>query len=86
VYHVGTGQSRTVREGLDHLIRLSGRTVVVDERPTFGRGPVDSRAAIERIVDETGWRPRVDFFQSLTDLWASAAGGIDESRPRRSVA
>jgi GDP-4-dehydro-6-deoxy-D-mannose reductase len=76
VYHVGTGQSRRVGEGLDHLIRLSGRQVAISVEPGLHgrRGPTDSRADIRRIVLHTGWRPRVSWEQSLADLWAERAG------------
>ena len=48
VYHVGSGQSRAVGEGLDVLIRLSGRSVklCVDPRRHVRKGPLDSRADI----------------------------------------
>jgi len=71
VYHVGTGRSRRVGDGLDSLIRLSGRTVRVRVDPSLlkNRGPADSRAAIDRIVAQTGWHPDIAWEQSLTDLW-----------------
>ena len=78
VYHVGTGQSRRVGEGLDHLVRLSGReveievTVDVEPRIGAGVGPSDSRADIARIVAETGWRPLFGWTRSLDDLWAES--------------
>jgi GDP-4-dehydro-6-deoxy-D-mannose reductase len=81
VYHVGTGRSERVGDGLDHLIRLGGRAVAVSVAassradPAVGRGPTDSRADIGRIVAETGWRPEIGWVQSLEDLWAEADGG-----------
>jgi nucleoside-diphosphate-sugar epimerase len=74
VYHVGTGRSHRVGDGLDHLIRLSGRTVALEVAPPLAarRGPGDSRAAIGRIVGETGWRPAIAWRQSLEDLWEEA--------------
>lgn len=72
VYHIGTGESRTMREGLDALIALSGRVVTIEESAPSRCGPSDSRADIGRIVDETGWRPRVSWEQSLADLWHDA--------------
>lgn len=59
VYHVGTGASRAVAEGLAFLIQASGRAVIVREDPALGRrpGPADSRADIGRIRTETGWEP-----------------------------
>ncbi len=74
IYHVGTGHSHRVGEGLDELIRLSGRTVRVDVDPTLAArgGPRDSRANIERIVAHTGWRPAIAWNQSIADLWEDA--------------
>ncbi len=77
VYHVGTGRSRAVGEGLDRLIALSGREVEVDVRPgdPGSRGPSDSRADVGRIAAETGWAARIAWDDSLGDLWAAASGG-----------
>jgi GDP-4-dehydro-6-deoxy-D-mannose reductase len=70
VYHVGTGRSRRVGDGLDALIRLSGRPVRVDADPSLMRGgPTDSRADIRRVVSDTGWRPEIAFERSLADQW-----------------
>jgi GDP-4-dehydro-6-deoxy-D-mannose reductase len=85
VYHIGTGRSRPVGEGLDYLIRLSGRPVVVQSAQghSVRRGPVDSRAEIGRIVTETGWRPMISWEQSLEDLWgeAQARAGLPLTAP-----
>ena len=74
VYHVGTGQSHRVRDGLDRLIRSSGRRMEVRVEP--GRrgpsSPRDSRADIKRLVTDTGWRPRIEWERSLGDLWRAA--------------
>jgi GDP-4-dehydro-6-deoxy-D-mannose reductase len=71
VYHIGTGRPRRVREGLELLIRLSGRAVKMPVDPELQdrRGPYDSLTTIDRIVAETGWEPRIPWEQSLTDLW-----------------
>jgi GDP-4-dehydro-6-deoxy-D-mannose reductase len=75
IYHVGTGQSRPVRDGLDRLIQLSGRSVkvCVDPRRYTKKGPSDSRADIRRIRAHTGWSPSISFDQSMADLWEDAA-------------
>jgi GDP-4-dehydro-6-deoxy-D-mannose reductase len=80
VYHVGTGESRAVHEGLTFLTTSSGRSVNVRQDSALLRrpGPLDSRAAIGRIVAETGWEPRITFEESLRDLW-------DEVSHRRRV-
>ena len=71
LYHIGTGQSHSVGEGLDALIRLSGLDVEVRIDPDLARrrGVADSRADISRIVAETGWTPTIPWEQSLSDLW-----------------
>jgi GDP-4-dehydro-6-deoxy-D-mannose reductase len=69
VYHIGTGESHSVREGLGELIRLSGRSVYVEEA-SARRGPSDSTADNTRIRGQTGWQPVVSWSQSLSDLWA----------------
>jgi GDP-4-dehydro-6-deoxy-D-mannose reductase len=74
VYHVGTGASRRVGEGLEYLIHLSRRRVelTVASQEHGGRGVYDSRADIRRIVCDTGWRPEIPWEQSLEDLWEAS--------------
>jgi nucleoside-diphosphate-sugar epimerase len=70
VYHVGTGVSHSVGEGLERLIELSGRTVLCETQlPVARPGPRDSRADPRRIGGHTGWAPRIPWEQSLSDLW-----------------
>jgi GDP-4-dehydro-6-deoxy-D-mannose reductase len=71
VYHVGTGVSHRIGDGLDRLIALSGRRVIVASDPNPCPGPLDSRASIAAITRDTGWSPRITFDQSLADLWQS---------------
>jgi GDP-4-dehydro-6-deoxy-D-mannose reductase len=73
VYHIGTGCSRSIGEGLDILTSLSGLRVTL--RAAGGRrGPADSRADIGRIVREIGWQPTTSWERSLGDLWSEEAG------------
>jgi GDP-4-dehydro-6-deoxy-D-mannose reductase len=74
LYHVGTGRSHRVGEGLDVLIGLSGRAVAVESSGP-GPGPMDSRADIRRIQHDTGWSPRIPFARSLADLWSETRSG-----------
>ena len=71
VYHVGTGESRPVGDGLELLVRLSGRSVklCIDSHRGSRKAPADSRADIRRISDHTGWSPTISFERSLTDFW-----------------
>ncbi len=83
VYHVGTGQSRSVREGLERLIELSGRRVEVETRTEArAMGPADSRAGIGKIQKDTDWAPEFAFERSLADLWAE----VSRSEEPRQVA
>jgi GDP-4-dehydro-6-deoxy-D-mannose reductase len=74
VYHVGTGKSHSVREGLQRLHEFSGcrARVTVDPKFAANAGPRESRADIGRIVEHTGWRPEIAWEQSLRDLWQAA--------------
>jgi nucleoside-diphosphate-sugar epimerase len=79
IYHVGTGVSRSIGDGLQELIRLSGREVHVEE--SIGhRGPSDSRADIQRITGETDWLPRIAWETSLADLWDEASRRLGSRR------
>jgi GDP-4-dehydro-6-deoxy-D-mannose reductase len=88
VYNVGTGVSRRVGDGLEHLVKLSGRRVDLEIEPPGPCGPSDSRADIRRIVEQTGWAPRVTWEQSLGDLWDEARSryGVASGSPFRHVA
>lgn len=72
VYHIGTGHSVRIGDGLDELIALSGRRVEVVESSGPARGPRDSRADLKRIKTDTGWEPTIDWRQSLADLLDAA--------------
>lgn len=75
VYHVGTGHSHCVGDGLEYLIRLSGRKVKLQEDASLRirQGPADSRADINKIIAHTGWQPRITWEESLADLWNEIA-------------
>ncbi|MGC8638907.1 MAG: NAD-dependent epimerase/dehydratase family protein [Isosphaeraceae bacterium] len=81
VYHVGTGRSRPVGQGLEQLVHLSGRSVKLCIDPNRGqrKAPLDSRADIRRIIDHTGWTPSIPFEQSIHDLWIEQMRRRDHS-------
>ena len=76
VYHVGTGRSRSIREGINGLVRRAGRPVILASDPVARYGPRDSRTDNRRIIADTDWRPRFSFEQSLDDLWNDANAEI----------
>ena len=88
VYHVGTGESRSVAEGLDRLVQLSRRSVkvCVDPHRHARKGPLDSRADIRRITCHTGWKPAITFEQSLADLWIDLKSRATRGRSNPDVA
>lgn len=71
LYHVGTGTSHRVGEGLEQLITLCGRSVILEPavEASLPKGPRESRSDCRRIAADTGWRPLVSWEQSLADLW-----------------
>ncbi len=73
-YHVGTGRSSRVGDGLDRLIALSGRVVTVDVDPGLARprGPSDSRADVRSIAADAGWSAEIAWDRSIRDLWDDA--------------
>ncbi|RUL86740.1 NAD-dependent epimerase/dehydratase family protein [Tautonia sociabilis] len=79
-YPVGSGSSRSIREGLDRLVALSRRRVAIEATGSV-IGPTDSRADPGAIRRDTGWSPRIPFERSLADLWASAAVASGPDRP-----
>lgn len=77
VYHVGTGVSRSLGEGLEILARNSGRNVKwVESLNQSAQGPADSKASIRLIQKDTGWSPQIPFEKSLADLWAGLVSTI----------
>lgn len=73
LFHVGRGQSHSVRQGLNLLIQYSGCKVTIHEemqgqdRPHAG--PSDSFADISRLRSITDWKPEISFETSLLDFW-----------------
>jgi len=78
IYHVGTGHSHRVGDGLEQLIALSGRQVEVkvDSTRLRSAGPTDSRADIRKIKNELGWSAQIFWEQSLADLWNDALSRV----------
>lgn len=76
VYNVATGRSHSIEEGLERLIALSGRSVILetDEKLAARPGPGDSRGDPSCLERALGWRPAISFEQSLTELWKSVQG------------
>lgn len=85
IYNVGSGKAIPVQIILDQLLSLSHTTIKVEVDPNKFR-PVDVATiygSIARIKDETGWRPCIEFNNTIKDTleyWrAKTAKGNDNS-------
>src|SRR5262249_6457435 len=60
VYNAGTGESHTMQEVLDRLLRLARTPIEVRQRMEPGRGAETTvlRANVGRLRQEIGWAPR----------------------------
>lgn len=78
VYNVASGSSRSIQEGLDLLVGLSGRAVRTSVDPAAMRRtePDDTRASLDRITADTDWRPEIPFNRSIADLWGGVVSRV----------
>jgi GDP-4-dehydro-6-deoxy-D-mannose reductase len=85
LYHIASGQSHAIADGLEILAALSGLQVQTSLRPHPRAGAADSRAEITRIYQHTAWRPKISLQTSLTDLWTEALrhARLTHTGPRR---
>ena len=75
IYNVCSGVTRSVREILDRLIGLTGRTFVINEK--IVNGSDEQVGSYDRLSALTGWQPAIDFGKSVIDLlndWRSRNG------------
>ena len=69
VYNIGTGNSPTIRELLDHLLALTEARISVRELPEKMR-PSDVEILVSdtsKFESQTGWRPEIPFENMLSD-------------------
>lgn len=69
IYNIGNGQGFTVREVIDSVRRVTGKTITVEECPARPGDPAVLVAGSEKIKAELGWRPK---FSDLDAIIASA--------------
>jgi GDP-4-dehydro-6-deoxy-D-mannose reductase len=69
-YNVTSGQPVVIREGVEHLCSLARRPLTVRSAPSHYRTHDIPLLTGDpgKFVAATGWRPRVPFTQTLTDL------------------
>ncbi len=69
IYNIGNGQGFTVREVIDAVRRVTGKTITVVEEPRRPGDPAVLVASSEKIKTELGWSPK---FADLDTIVASA--------------
>ncbi len=69
IYNLGNGRGFTVREVIDSVQRVTGRSIEVEELPRRPGDPAVLVASSEKITAELGWTPD---FPNLDDIIASA--------------
>ncbi len=69
IYNIGNGQGFTVREVIDSVKRVTGRSIAVIEEPRRPGDPAVLVASSEKIKTELGWTPR---FADLDTIVKSA--------------
>ena len=69
IYNIGNGQGFTVREVIDSVRRVTGKTITVEECPQRPGDPAVLVASADKIKAELGWTPR---FADLDMIVASA--------------
>jgi UDP-glucuronate 4-epimerase len=79
VYNVGGGAEATMREAIDALERISGRTLELLERPV-AKGDVRRTAAdTTAIARDVGWRATTPLDDGLQAQWEWAANRVAAS-------
>ena len=69
IYNIGNGQGFTVREVIDSVSRVTGRSIAVEEHERRPGDPAVLVASSEKIKTELSWKPQ---FAELDQIIASA--------------
>lgn len=70
-FNLGNGQGFSVRQIVDTVESISGKTIPVEEGPRRSGDPAVLVASSDRIKHDLGWEPRFpDIEQIVRDAWA----------------
>ena len=80
IYNLGAGRPASIREALDRLIEITGRSVSIEIDPERLR-PIDIPllCADASKLKGLGWRPRLGLTRGLEDLWQAASAPNTEA-------
>jgi GDP-4-dehydro-6-deoxy-D-mannose reductase len=74
VYNVCSSKAIALKDILDYLVKKAGRTVRVvvnpDKIPKNNKPAAIKSGSYAKLEQETGWKPSIDIFKTLDDLYA----------------
>jgi nucleoside-diphosphate-sugar epimerase len=73
LYNVGGGQEATMREAIQTLEQVSGRTLELVERPAAAGDVRRTAADVARIEQDLEWRPTTSLVDGLQAQWEWAS-------------
>lgn len=82
VYNIASGKGRSMRNILDELITQSGRKVrITSEKNRIQKLDIPRQiGSYRKLFKHTGWRPKIDFNNTLGDLLAFWKNSLTKSR------
>jgi UDP-glucuronate 4-epimerase len=75
-YNVGGGEEATMREAIEMLERISGRTLDLRSGPPAAGDVRRTSADVSRIHADLGWAPRVRLEDGLREQWSWASARV----------
>ncbi|HEX7143729.1 MAG TPA: hypothetical protein VF225_00335, partial [Gaiellaceae bacterium] len=76
VYNVGGGEEATMRQAIETLERVSGRTLDLIERPAAAGDVRRTSADATRIKRDLGWRAMTSLADGLQAQWEWASARV----------
>ena len=76
VYNVGGGEEATMRQAIETLERVSGRTLDLIERPAAAGDVRRTSADVARIERDLGWRAMTSLADGLQAQWEWASARV----------
>ncbi len=76
VYNVGGGEEATMRQAIETLERVSGRTLDLIERPAAAGDVRRTSADVARIERDLGWRATTSLTDGLQAQWEWASARV----------
>ncbi len=81
IYNITSGKSYSIRFGIEYLLSLSKKKIEVNTNEELVRNndiPLLTGSA-EKFIQETGWKPQIDFVTTLGELLTYYRAKINQS-------